>query len=197
MNKGENKQVIGFDLDNVFLSYPPLVPKEIIDFLYKRSFSFNKQDKNSNTLSYRFPGKFEQKIRIFSHLPIFRHPIKENIETLANIYKKNYSLYLVSSRFSFLKIKTENILNRYQLSKYFTKTCFNFDDLQPHIFKDKIIKKLSIEKFIDDDLDLLTYLAPRNPKINFFWISKKGTRKMLAKNIVHIYDLKEFEKNYL
>ena len=189
------KKIIGFDFDNVLLSYPPLVPKELIDYLYKRSFS--SENKKNFSLMYRFPGKLEQKIRIFSHSPIFRHLIKKNTETLSSISSKNYDIYLISSRFSFLENRTEEVLKKYKLIKYFTKTFFNFENMQPHIFKDEVIKKLNIEMFVDDDLDLLNYLAPRNPNVEFFWISNKKNKKALPKNISHIYDLKEFKQTYL
>lgn len=177
-------QRIGIDFDKVFVNYPPFIPGFIIEYLYKR---------RNHGLSYRIPGKIEQKIRIFSHLPIFRHPIKNNIESLRKIFDKGDSkIFLVSSRFSFLRDRTNLWDKRNNMFKYFEKTYFNFADEQPHIFKDKIIKKERIEKFIDDDLDLLNYLSGKNPLVKFYWISNKNTHKKLAENIFHIKNLEEF-----
>lgn len=184
------KRKIGFDFDKIFANYPPLVPEFLIEYLYKK--------KNSE-LSYRFPGKLEQKIRILSHLPIFRSPIKKNVESLKKLSKNSkLELYLVSSRFSFLKQKTEIWSRKNNINKYFLKTYFNFSDMQPHIFKDRIIKRENIEKFIDDDLDLLMYLSQKNPKVEFYWLTK-NKRKITnpASNIVKIKDLEEFRQKYL
>lgn len=183
-----NAQRIGFDFDKVFVNYPPFIPGSLIEYLYKR---------RNHNLSYRFPGKLEQKIRILSHIPFFRPPIKENIESLKKIYEKNDSrIYLVSSRFSFLKDRTELWDRVNNIFRYFEEIYFNFADEQPHIFKNRIIKKARIEKFIDDDLDLLLYLSERNTKVKFYWINKKGIKKLLPKNIVRIKNLEEFLNKY-
>lgn len=74
---------------------------------------------------------------------------------------------------------------------------FNFNDEQPHLFKDKIIKKEKIEKFLDDDLDLLIYLAQRNPKVNFFWLSSRKPNGKIPSSIKIVKSLSEFQKKYL
>ena len=146
------KQVIGFDFDKVFVDYPPLVPAKIIDFLYK---------KKNGKLSYRFPNSFEQKIRILSHYPIFRRPIKNNVKILGLLFDNKHELHLISSRFSFLEKRTKAWLEKNNFSKFFRDTHFNFEDHQPHLFKSGVIHKLRIEKFVDDDLDLLNFLAKK------------------------------------
>src|SRR5690554_3979395 len=102
---------IGFDFDKIFVSYPPFVPDFLIDYLYK---------KRNGKLKYRYPGYFEKHLRILSHTFIFRPPLKNNIDALKKISsdKKN-SIYLISSRFSFLQKKTENWLKRTSIAKYF------------------------------------------------------------------------------
>lgn len=180
---------LAFDFDGIFIDKPPFIPKEILEKLHK---------KKSHNLSYRFPGKIEQKIRVLSHAPFFRPPIKNNIESLKRIVAKgNSKIYLVSSRFSFLKSKTELWDSVNNIFKYFEKAYFNFEDEQPHIFKDKVIKKEKLEKFVDDDLDLLLYLSPRNPEVKFYWVNRKGIKRPLPENITHIKNLDEFFDNYV
>ncbi len=184
MKKEANRESIGFDFDKVFVNYPPFIPSFLIEYLYKR---------RNHNLSYRFPGKIEQKIRKLSHFPFLRPPIKENIDSLKKIYEKNdLKIYLVSSRFSFLKDRTYLWDKINNIFKYFEGIYFNFNDNQPHIFKDTIIKQEGIKKFIDDDLDLLHYLSGRNPKVKFYWINKKSKKRLLPKNIIHIKNLAEF-----
>lgn len=180
------KLKIAFDFDRVFVNYPPFIPSTLIEYLYKR---------RNHKLSYRIPGKIEQQIRILSHISFFRPPIKDNILTLVKIFNEDeFLIYLISSRFSFLRKRTEEWNRNHKISKYFEKMYFNFDDEQPHLFKDKIIKKEKINIFIDDDLDLLFYLAGQNPNVNFYWLSKSSTRKKLSRNITHIKTLGEFFK---
>ncbi|HVZ67477.1 MAG TPA: hypothetical protein VG917_04380 [Patescibacteria group bacterium] len=183
------KLIIGIDFDKIFVNYPPFIPGPLIERFYK---------KKNHKLSYRIPGKIEQQFRILLHTPIFRQPIKTNISELEKIFNEDkYSIYLVSSRFSFLKGKT-NLWNRkHKISKFFEKMYFNFENQQPHIFKDKIIKKENIKRFIDDDLDLLMYLSSKNPDVDFFWVTPNIAKVNLPKNIRMIRNLKEFRLKYL
>lgn len=193
-----NKQKIGFDLDRVFVSYPPLIPEIIIDNLYKNGFIPNKKSQGTRELKYRFPGNIERKIRTFSHTPFLRMPIKKNLKSLIRITEtNNVDLYLISSRYSFLKQKTNALIEKHKINKYFQKLYFNFDDKQPHIFKNEVIKKEKIEKFIDDDLDLLLYLEKQNPSVKFYWLSKKGINTKLPDQIKIIKNVEEFRTKYL
>lgn len=181
---------IGFDLDGIFIDSPPFIPKRIIEKLYKRS---------DNALSYRIPGKAEQKIRVLSHFPIIRPPIKKNISSLIQTSKnKDINLYLISSRFSFLKKRTSQWDEKNKLLNYFKKVFFNDRDEQPHLFKNRVIREEKIEKFIDDDIDLLKYLAKENPKVEFFWLNPgNNSRTDLPQNIKIIKNLEEFSARYL
>ena len=133
---------LGFDFDKVFIDYPPFIPYVFVDYLYKGSLVFRKNRTKDVVLHYRFPGPIEEKVRILSHYPIFRHGIKENIESLKRISaKKNYKTYLVSSRFGFLRKRTTALLKRTKLENYFDGVYFNFENKQPHLFKEETIKK--------------------------------------------------------
>lgn len=177
---------VGFDFDKVFVQYPPLIPDSFINWIYK---------KKNKTLAYRMPGSIEQRIRIFSHYPIFRHPIHHNISSLKKLYKK-YPLYLISGRLGFLDKRTEQWLNKFPIKKYFKETYFNFDNEQSHVFKNRVIKSLKITHYIDDDLDLLLYLAKNNPKVYFYWLDKNAFSKRYIpfdniKKITKISDINE------
>lgn len=187
---------IGFDFDKVFIDYPPLLPPQIIDFLYKGGSYFKKTNTKNFSPKYRYPGKIEQKLRIFSHYPFLRKPIQENVKALQKIAgSKRNNTYLISSRFSFLKKSTNNIMEKYKLNKYFKEIYFNFDDQQPHLFKEKIIKDLKIEKYVDDDLHLSLYLASKFPHLEIYWITDQFSADIkLPKNVKPIRSLKELVK---
>jgi len=177
---------IGFDLDKIFIDYPPLIPDALINRLYKQ--------KSNGVLLYRIPSKGEQILRIVSHYPLFRPPIISNIQFVKGLAKsKKHKYYLISSRFSFLKYQTESIVKEHNFDKIFDAMFFNFKDQQPHIFKDHVVKKMKITFYVDDDLPLLEYLADKNPKVKFFWLNKKE-QKNLAKNLSVIKDLQEMFK---
>lgn len=174
---------IGFDLDKVFIEYPFFLPDFIIDKTYKIVLG--------NTIIYRIPSKPEQFLRLLLHYPIFRQPIRKNIEFVKNISKKNaHNYFLITGRFSFLKNRTDQIIKKYELDKVFKKIFINSNDEQPHIFKSNLIKQLKIDKYVDDDLFLLKYAAKQNPKTNFFWLNNKFS-KSIEKNLFAIKHISE------
>ncbi len=191
--------IVGFDFDKVFIDYPPFVPYSLIDLLYKgKSFFLKNLGKNS-TMHYRFPGELEQKIRIASHFYLMRPPIKRNIEALKKISsnKKNKT-YLVSSRFGFLKDRTEAVLKKYKLKNYFNEVYFNYNNEQPHIFKERIIKELKIDTYIDDDLHVALYLSKKVPKLTIYWVDDGRIKpESLPSNVISIPNLSFLNERFL
>ena len=177
---------IGFDLDKIFINFPPLVPTKIIDWLYK--------GKPNGTLKYRMPSRAEQIIRIFSHYSLFRPPITKNMNYVKNLALANTNkFYLISSRFSFLEKRTSSLIKRYRLDKIFNAMYFNYQNRQPHEFKNEVIQNLKLDMYVDDDLQLLEYLVDKNPKTKFFWLNKKIS-KPLGKNLSAIKNISEMFK---
>jgi len=174
---------IGFDLDKVFVDYPPLIPDRLIDKLYKK--------KSNGVLLYRMPSRPEQFIRQLSHLPILRPPIKTNINFLCSLPKDKHELYLISSRFGFLEKQTLSLMTRLGLDSVFTRMYFNFENKQPHLFKDEVLRQLKLDLYIDDDLALLKYVAQRNNATKFYWFHQGPFTLTLPKNVMKINKLSE------
>lgn len=164
---------IGFDLDEIFVSHPPFIPSSVILKLYG--------ERANGKLSYRIPGWFEQQIRKLSHISFLRPPLQENINLLREASKKtaNVHYFLISSRYGFLNNQTKTILKKYKLANMFGKMYFNYDNQQPHLFKKEILQKERLDKYIDDDLPLLQFLAPLFPRVNFFWLNKRKNKTLL------------------
>ncbi len=177
---------IGFDLDKVFIDYPPFVSPKLIDKLYKK--------KDNGILLYRIPSYPEQLLRRASHTPFLRPAIKENMDFLKRLPKKNNKLYLISSRFKFLEKRTEKLIKRYGLNEIFDEMYFNFENIQPHVFKQKIINKLNLDIYIDDDLSLIKHAAKTNTKTKFFWLNDMAKIQDLPNNIFAISKLTEIFK---
>lgn len=174
---------IGFDLDKVLIDYPPFIPSWVIDKLYKK--------KDNGVLLYRIPGRFEQLIRILSHHPLLRPMIQNNLTFVRKISQRNGNrLFLISSRFDFLKGRTNAIIKKEELDKVFHKLYFNYKNQQPHVFKDIIIKKEQIKKYVDDDLSLLRYLSINNPQTHFYWLNPLSKAK-ISKNLFGITNISQ------
>ncbi|MGH7245413.1 MAG: hypothetical protein ACREGI_00585, partial [Candidatus Levyibacteriota bacterium] len=143
-------------------------------------------------LFYRIPKKPEQLLRLLTHYSLLRQPISENIAFLRDLERKNqHNLFLISGRFGFLKKKTQSLITKHKLEQIFKQLHFNFDNMQPHEFKDRIIKELGIQRFVDDDLSLLRHVAAKNPQTHFFWLNKKELGKITENitAITHIADM--------
>lgn len=178
---------IGFDLDGIFIDTPPFVPKKIIEWLYRG---------HDHKLFYRFPSKPEQWLRQIAHVSLLRPVIINNAQYIKTARIKNSdTYYLISSRFGFLKKATEEIIKLYKLASLFDGMYFNFDDKQPHVFKDHMLKELKIDRYVDDDLLLLQFLAKENPTTKFYWFNKKE-KKLLAKNLFAIIELSDVLRKY-
>jgi hypothetical protein len=180
---------IGFDLDKIFINTPPFFPLYIINKFYKA--------RDNGVLLYRIPSRAEQLLlRKPSHFPFLRPPIKQNISFIRELAKdKNNHLYLISSRFKFLEPETEKLVKRYKLDTIFDKLYFNYENKQPHEFKNDVLKKLNLDIFVDDDLSLVRYVAKDNPKTKFFWLDDRAKPAKLENNISAITEIKQIFKN--
>ena len=71
---------------------------------------------------------------------------------------------------------------------------FNYENKQPHEFKQEIIKNLHLDAYIDDDLSLLRHVASKNPKVKFYWLNQEIAGKKITKNIFAINHISDFLK---
>lgn len=168
---------LGFDLDKILVDYPPFVPDDLINRLYKKG--------SPDSLMYRMPSLPEQYLRQFSHNSLFRPPLKNNLSFLRTVAKKN-KVYLISSRFHFLEKQTEKITKKLGLDLIFDGMYFNYTNLQPHIFKEQILRELRLDKYIDDDLALLEHVSKHIKKTEFYWLDNHSKPSKLPKNIIRI-----------
>ena len=174
---------IAFDLDGVIIDKPPFIPKKLLEWLFKGP--------RKDELHYRFPAtKFEQWIRKLSHFYLFRPPIKGNIAFIKRIAKdKRYEPYVVSGRYSFLKRETKIWLEKRKLDGIFKEIFVNLKDEQPHLFKEKILKKLKVDIFLDDDSLLADYLTSRLINTKVYCLVSGSERCLKAKGITSLGEL--------
>ena len=156
---------IGFDLDRIFINYPPFVPARAIDYFH--------QDHSKKRLFYRIPKTPLSKFfRRLIHCSPMRPKIAKNIRFIQNFPYHNPhkpNLYLISSRYKTLEDITRRKLKEYNLVEPFDAIYLNIKNQQPHIFKAGMLKKLKINLFVDDNLLVLKYLKKHCPKTQLLW----------------------------
>lgn len=181
----------GFDLDRVLIDYPPLVPPNIINWLYR-------DHKAKKELRYRYPkNNLEKSFRLLTHHHFFRPQITKSVEFLKEFHKNHPKdkFFLITGRYAFLEKQTHRILDRYKLKKYFHEIHINLADEQPHLFKEKVIKKFKIDTMVDDNLDLLLHLKKSLPRLICFWYNPENI-SLDTKRVISICDLSEMN-NFL
>lgn len=173
---------IAFDLDGILIDKPPFIPKKLLEWAFKGG--------NHDKLHYRFPKtKLGQWIRKISHFYLFRPPIKENIAFIKKIAReKEYELYIISSRYSFLKKTTEYWLKKRGIDGLFKKVFLNLNDEQPHLFKERVLKQLYPNIFIDDDNLIADYLEGKLTNIKICCFSRGKQLCQRAKKIKILKD---------
>ena len=166
---------IAFDLDGVIIDKPPLIPKKLLERLFR--------GKNKNGLHYRFPhSKLEQKIRKISHFYLLRPPIRKNIKFIRDLAKnKKYELYIISGRYSFLEKETDIWLEKRKIKGLFKRIFINLENEQPHLFKEKKLKEIGADIFVDDDGILADYLIDK--KVSRVFCFDKNIKCKVAKKI--------------
>ena len=181
---------IGFDLDKIFINTPPFIPSAVINKFYKA--------RDNGVLLYRIPHVPEQLLRKALHTPILRQPIKDNFAILQRLANdKENKLYLISSRFKFLEPETQRLIKKYKFDEIFDKLYFNYNNDQPHEFKNNVLQKLNLDIFIDDDLSLVRYVAKQNPDTAFYWLDEHAKAVKFDNNITAAKNLEEIFKKII
>ncbi len=154
---------VGFDLDGVLLYNPARIIRPIIS-LIKKSFIKKKG------LNFYFPHTHWEKQlwRLFHKSSIFIAPGLEDIKKL--IRTKKIKAYIITARYSYLKNDLEKWLNKIDIGHYFAGVFYNEKDEQPHLFKERTIKKLNLDIFVEDNWDIVNYLKNKKLKSKIYWI---------------------------
>lgn len=169
------KTKIAFDLDGVIVDKPPLIPKGVLEWLFRGRC-------RKEELCFYFPQSgWEQSLRKFSHFYLFRPPIKENIDLIKKIAQDpRYEIYIVSGRYSFLTKETTNWLSKWQINdSWFKKIYTNLTNEPPHLFKEKVLRQIRADIFVDDNLQTVEYLRKRMPGGQFLLFQKGVTPTLL------------------
>jgi len=168
----QKKIKIAFDLDGVIIDKPPFIPKSLLEWLFRGG--------TGDIFSCRYPTcKVDQLLRKISHFYLFRPPIKKNITFLKKLSKnKQFEFFVISSRYSFLTNETKNWFQKREIDGLFKKIYLNTNDLKPYLFKEKILKELKPDIFIDDDKEIISYLKEKIPHVRFYYFDGRSSLSM-------------------
>lgn len=81
---------------------------------------------------------------------------------------KKIEAYLISGRFSYLEPSLRRWLTKHNVEDLFTRIEVNRRDEQPHFFKERLLKELNLDVFIEDNLDIVEHLHGGKTKV--YWI---------------------------
>jgi uncharacterized HAD superfamily protein len=153
---------IGFDLDGV-------VARHAMGgfWVWARKFK-EKVFKKAKLRNYYYPGRIER--YGWTWINKRRKPFVDEGGLLkAMSSDENKKLYLVTSRLKFLEEMTIEWLKEYSLLSCFEEILTNVDDVDPFVFKARAIKTLSLDIFIDDDLEIINFLKKKT-RSKLFWV---------------------------
>jgi hypothetical protein len=161
----KQKIKIGFDMDGVILENPSRVFRSLIS-RSKKAHLFPRKE-----LEFFHPtsklGKF---LWLLVHKSSFRLADGfTNLEKLAS--QGNLEIYIVSARFACLQSDTakwRKIINR---NNIFKAIYFNDHDEQPHFFKERMVRQLDLDYFVEDNWDVVNYLSSQQKKTQIWWLS--------------------------
>lgn len=152
MTKHPSLLRVGFDMDGVLLYNPARIIRPFISsikrvFLHKKKLSFYYPKTDLEKLMWRFVHKSS----------IFNAPGLHEITRLVNEGK--IEAYLITARYNFLGPTVDKWVRENKLEKTFKGVFYNSKDEQPHKFKERVINELYLDIFVEDNWDIVNYLA--------------------------------------
>ncbi len=153
---------VGFDLDGVILYNPARVVRPLIS-LVKRLFLSKRK------LAFYYPHSPIEKWmwKLFHLSSIYIAPGMDDIKVL--VKEKKIKAYIVTARYGFLGDDFKKWVKKNEIALVFDGVYYNKDDEQPHMFKERMVKKLNLDVYVEDNYDVVRYLALKN-KTKIIWI---------------------------
>ncbi|MDO8610586.1 MAG: hypothetical protein Q7R95_08625 [bacterium] len=169
---------IGFDLDGVILYNPIRIFRPIVShFNFLKPLLFHE-----NAESFYFPNSQIEKF-VWKQLHKTSYKLAPGIEELKNFIKKNeIDAYIITSRYSFLKTDFEYWIQKMNAKSFLKNWFYNAENEQPNAFKSKMIHKLKLDYFVEDNWGVIKKLNGSVKNTKIIWLSN-----ILDKNIAYPY----------
>jgi len=174
---------IGFDMDGVLLYNPSRVFRALIS-RSKQAHLFPRKE-----LEFYHPKtNLEKLLWVLVHQSSFK--LADGFRDLENFARNNQvELHIVSARFACLQADSKKWLKRLNRQQIFTSCNFNDQDEQPHLFKARMIEKLKLDYFVEDNFDVVHYLATTQTQTEIWWLSN-----MLDQRIAYPHKFVNFKE---
>ncbi len=163
---------VGFDFDGVVVYNPMRILRPFASFIKKKNLLKRKE------LEFFVPTKkWEKFLWFLAHqTSLFPAAGWQRIEELKR--DKVIEPYLITGRNTFLKNDLKFKLKLFGLEKIFTTVYITEKDEQPHLFKERIIKQLKLDYFIEDNWDIVQYLSQCHLPAKIIWVSNLVDEKI-------------------
>ncbi len=154
---------VGFDLDGVLLYNPARIIRPIMSFTKKYIL---KRDLNR----FYYPkNRIEKFVWWLLHKSSLWPSAGIN-ELIKLIKQKKIKAYIVSARYELLEDDFNHWHKIIDPNKLFSGYFYNNKNDQPQLFKEKMIKKLKLDVFVEDNWDIVKHLKMKNEKLKIYWI---------------------------
>ena len=182
---------VGFDLDGVILYNPVRIFRPIMSLI--KPLLLGKKSRR-----FYFPQTgFEKFVwRILHKTSFIPASGLKDLKKMAT--EKKIEPYIITARYDFLKDDFHGWIKKIQGESFLAGYCYNKANEQPHIFKEKTIKNLKLDIFVEDNWGITQYLSSHSDGTKIFWIDnifdrhinypyKFSNLKKLIKKLEHLY----------
>lgn len=169
---------VGFDLDGVIL-YNPI--RTLRPFAKKILKPLKAGILHQNKEAFYLPKTtLERFLWRVVHMSSFRiNNGYEDIKRLA--HEKNIEMYIITGRYGFLKKDYKKWLKEIEADEVFKGCYINEDNIQPNDFKEKMIKKLRLDVYVEDNWDIIEKLN-HHTGAEIVWITNLVDRRIPYQN---------------
>jgi len=152
---------VGFDFDGVIFYNATRNLRAYIYFVKRYLLGIRQ------TKFYLPKSGWTQKIAYFLHSTSSR-PNRGCKQFLDLVNDPHFEVYIITARPSFMKDNIHDLLRKYDLGRL-KRIIQNKKDAQPHLYKEKLIKELHLDFFVEDNWDIVKHLAQKT-KAKIIWI---------------------------
>ncbi len=156
---------VGFDFDGVVIYNPARIMRPFASFIKKKNFVKRKE------LEFFIPTKNWEKFLWWLAHQSSLFPAQGWSEVKRLKEAGIIEPYLITGRNTYLKNDLEFKFKLFGLNNIFNSVHITEKNEQPHIFKERIIKKLKLDVFVEDNWDIVRYLNQCYLPTRIIWVT--------------------------
>jgi len=156
---------VGFDFDGVVIYNPARILRPFASFIKKKNLVKRKE------LEFFIPEKNWEKFLWWLAHQSSLFPAKGWSQVKHLKQQGKIEPYLITGRNTFLKSDLEFKFRLFGLDNIFNSVHITENNEQPHIFKERIIKELKLDVFVEDNWDIVSYLNQCHLPTKIIWVT--------------------------